>query len=76
MPAPKKPRTAHCPACRKLQTIRIVGTATAARQPVHLAQCLAADCELIWALPQHVLAGPPTAPASAAPLPPGGTTSH
>lgn len=50
MPYVKKVHTAHCPACRAVRSVRLVGTATVARQPMSLAQCQAPDCELIWAI--------------------------
>ncbi|WP_369222443.1 hypothetical protein AB5J52_13995 [Streptomyces sp. R39] len=50
MPREKKLHTMHCPACRTPRRVRLVGTATVAKQPVSLAQCQAADCELIWAV--------------------------
>lgn len=50
MPREKKHHSMHCPACRTPRRVRLVGTATVARQPVSLAQCQAPDCELIWAI--------------------------
>lgn len=54
MPRAKTHR-AHCPACRALTRVRVVGTATVAGQPMRLTQCKAAGCELIWAVREDAL---------------------
>lgn len=52
---PAKTYRAHCPACRNLQTVRTVGKATVGGRPMTLTQCLAPECELIWAVRAVVL---------------------
>lgn len=49
MSAPKTER-AHCPSCRALRPVRILGTATVARRPVRLAHCLDPACDLVWSI--------------------------
>lgn len=49
MTGPARPLSAHCPACRRIRPVRVVGRVVVGRQDLHLVQCADRTCELIWA---------------------------
>ncbi|MFF7842843.1 hypothetical protein ACFZC6_29220 [Streptomyces ossamyceticus] len=53
-----KNEQAHCPGCRALRPVRILGTATVGRRTVRLAHCLDPACDLVWSVRTDVTATP------------------
>ncbi|MFM9595796.1 hypothetical protein ACKI1O_41235 [Streptomyces scabiei] len=45
-----KNEQAHCPGCRALRPVRILGTAAVGRRSLRLAHCLDPACDLVWSV--------------------------
>lgn len=45
-----KNEQAHCPGCRALRPVRILGTAVVGRRSMRLAHCLDPACDLVWSV--------------------------
>ncbi|WP_326583334.1 hypothetical protein OG889_32795 [Streptomyces sp. NBC_00481] len=45
-----KTEQVHCPGCRALRPVRILGTAAVGRRRVRLAHCLDPACDLVWSV--------------------------
>ncbi|MDX3519276.1 hypothetical protein [Streptomyces scabiei] len=45
-----KNEQAHCPGCRALRSVRILGTVVVGRRSLRLAHCLDPACDLVWSV--------------------------